>query len=613
MNAQSNVKPAVNQTIVKTMKLADLYLSELNPRQTTTPEDDQLMADSLAAIGLIHPVAGLIDKNGKVGIVAGGRRWRGLKLAVEKRPDLATVPVMVTTDKELALEWATTENIARKQLDVAEEIRAYGAMKEQGKSASEIARCFGRTEKHVYKLLKLANLPSEVLDALQNKEIGIDVAQAITTCGDENRILEGLSLAIERGWNGHQARHFFNQSAVTSKDYRARFVGLEAYKKAGGTLTEDLFNEEQIWHDVDILQETFEAKLTNVAEELRKSHGWKWVEVRDNRYLGWYELQEQFGSCGMERVEGELTPKQIERYDELAELAYEDDFTEENQQKLDSLQAILDGEFTDEQKELGGLVVYVNNSGEIGTYEGYVYKEDQKAAIEAGFLRKPHSTATKPKSDYSQAFVDDMKAIARGALQAKMIENPRLVLDLVAFSLSDMVGFDRPIGVSLNQPVTIPKADDGYTIPEAIQPNNPTTAELEYRVSQENRFETFMKLDQKERDMVLVNRFSRALGLSYDDDLFEVLAKETGAHQRQVWTPTETNCFKRLKGSLLDECFATVLGLDKNSSQVKDFEKLKKAEKAKSLHQLFNDKKHQKELKLSKKQLEDIATWVPSS
>lgn len=79
MNAQAKeITAATEQTVVKTMKLTDLYLSELNPRQTASDEDTQLMADSLATVGLIHPVAGLLDKAGKVGIVAGGRRLRGL-------------------------------------------------------------------------------------------------------------------------------------------------------------------------------------------------------------------------------------------------------------------------------------------------------------------------------------------------------------------------------------------------------------------------------------------------------------------------------------------------------------------------------------------------------
>ena len=56
--------------------LAQLYVSDLNPRQDADPEGIDLLADSLAMIGLIQNLSGILDGEGRVGIVAGGRRLR---------------------------------------------------------------------------------------------------------------------------------------------------------------------------------------------------------------------------------------------------------------------------------------------------------------------------------------------------------------------------------------------------------------------------------------------------------------------------------------------------------------------------------------------------------
>ena len=64
--------------------LAQLYVSDLNPRQDADPEGIDLLADSLAMIGLIQNLSGILDAEGRVGIVAGGRRLRAIARAVER-------------------------------------------------------------------------------------------------------------------------------------------------------------------------------------------------------------------------------------------------------------------------------------------------------------------------------------------------------------------------------------------------------------------------------------------------------------------------------------------------------------------------------------------------
>lgn len=107
--------------------LADTYVSEHNPRANEEIDQDsiQQLAETIITSGLIQNLCGLIDEDGKVGIVAGRRRWHALQIAVKERPDLAMIDVQVTEDLMTARSWAMHENEQREQMDIVDKIRAY--------------------------------------------------------------------------------------------------------------------------------------------------------------------------------------------------------------------------------------------------------------------------------------------------------------------------------------------------------------------------------------------------------------------------------------------------------------------------------------------------------
>lgn len=180
--------------------LASLSLSPLNPRQNV-PENEVIeLADSLWSAGLIQNISGLLTDEGGAEIVAGGRRLRALQYLADKhpdletkRPDLANPLVNLAPDRTTAEAWANTENIARKALEPADEIRAYGKMSANGATAGNIARAFAVTEKHVYRRLALSKFPEAVLDALAKGEINLSAAACFTISDDEEHSVEVLN------------------------------------------------------------------------------------------------------------------------------------------------------------------------------------------------------------------------------------------------------------------------------------------------------------------------------------------------------------------------------------------------------------------------------------
>lgn len=183
---------APNISKIEYVALDKLYLSDLNPRQEADSEGIEHLAQSLVACGLIQNLSGLKDAKGKIGIVAGGRRLRALKIAVLEEPNLGHVPVRIAPDAHTAETWANVENAARADLHPADEIRAFGKMYAKSLGVARIAKVFGTTEAHVYRRLALAELPNSILDAFKAGEINLTMANAFTVSNEEKRSLEVL-------------------------------------------------------------------------------------------------------------------------------------------------------------------------------------------------------------------------------------------------------------------------------------------------------------------------------------------------------------------------------------------------------------------------------------
>ena len=143
MTKQQKIKADSAVSHLVEVPLADLYISEVNPRRSVSETHIDTLAASLARFGLIHNLAGLRDADGKVRIVAGGCRLRAIRKIVDDTDTsaFATVPVKLARDAEEAAVWANAENAAREDMTPADEIRAFGAMKAKGGQRPRYRHC----------------------------------------------------------------------------------------------------------------------------------------------------------------------------------------------------------------------------------------------------------------------------------------------------------------------------------------------------------------------------------------------------------------------------------------------------------------------------------------
>ena len=600
--------------------LQKLRVSPYNPRQNVTKEEIIELAESIFAIGLIQDIAGLVTQNGEAEIVAGGRRLRALQYLagqhpdLEKiRPELAKPNVKLAPDTKTAKVWANTENVARKALTPAQEIDAYGRMAENGSTAAEIAKVFVVTEKHVTRRLALAKLPKQVLDALANNQISLSMAACFTISNDKKHSLEVLEQVRGHGMPEHHMKRLLRPESVKDSDRRVLFVGQEAYEKEGGKTSRDLFEETTLFHNPEVLDKCFAAALKAKAGEIKIEQGWKWVDVYPESWLNYWNIQEM----KLERVDavgGDLTEEQSERYMELIELANGEVLDDDGQSELDTLQAILDGDYIDEQKEFAGALIFINSQGELQIEKGLVRAEDKKAAIAAGIIEKPSQSGISdaPKSPFSQALMSDLSCVATGARQNAILQDPDLVLSLLAFQLSGRMGVDhrRAVGISKNHVPNQPSTDaEGYELDKRLTtpvkgPKDPWDSDLA------KGFRAFRKKGMEHVNAELT-RFLASLLTVSDDNLGGLIDKEVNTNVRDVWTPTAKNFFGRVSGNYMLQVWCELLDIEPDNASAKAFAKMKKGEKAELMENLFIDAETRKAHNLTDDQEKRVAEWVP--
>lgn len=602
--------PATTETV----SLGDLYLSPLNPRQDHDQESIGLLADSLVSCGLMQNLGGIRDAEGKVAVVFGGRRLAALQIAVLRRPELSQVPVAIAPDEATAMKWGVAENVVRQDMNPHQEITAYGRMRQSGSSVTEIASAFAVTEAHVYRRIKLAALHGAVLEALREAKINLSQAEVFTLSDDATQIETALEYAIKNRASADSIRRMLVNSAVEHTNRKAIYVGMEAYTAAGGTVTKDLFGDNIYLNDATLLEDLFTKKLE--AEAKVKASDWAWVETcEQTHYASW--------ETGYTKIMGE----QVELSDEQAELldalrnTDELDRTDDEQKTLNYL---IDRSrtciFTREQKAVAGMVATVNWKGELSLDGPYVRPQDGENAKDAGVISSLSAAGekvSKPKSAFSQAIKDDLKAIKLHSVQSALRKNQKLALQLIAFSLSGEAGSSGLLGVRIDAPKVVPSDQDGFEADDAL-----VLGDDSYSCAPplEEAFGNFCQRSDSEIMETLIAGLVRTMHTNFGitdrgnaSGFYEAIAKAVDADARAMWTPTKVSFWGRMPSAYMDQQFALLTGYDADTKEYQAFAAQKKSGKAEEMDRLFNDPEYPAALGLSAEQVEAVAAWMPDT
>ena len=167
------------------------------PRKSFDENALQVLADSIREHGVIQPIVvreiGVLEDNYE--IIAGERRWRAAKMA-----GLDEIPAVIMTGDELKIaEVALIENVQRKDLNPIEEAMAYKALIERfDLKQEEVARQAGKSRSAVANMLRLLELPDEVLALVQDEKLSMGHARAILGLADEEKMVPLAELTVSK-------------------------------------------------------------------------------------------------------------------------------------------------------------------------------------------------------------------------------------------------------------------------------------------------------------------------------------------------------------------------------------------------------------------------------
>ncbi|HEV3318407.1 MAG TPA: ParB/RepB/Spo0J family partition protein [Solirubrobacteraceae bacterium] len=172
--------------------------SPTQPRRRFDEDALQALAGSLGERGVLQPVLVRPKPGGTYELVAGERRWRAARIA-----GLTAVPALVRPrDDAEALELALIENMAREDLSPIEEARACAALVEElGLTREEVGRRVGRGRVAVSNLVRLLDLPDEVIELLQEGALSEGHGRALLLAEDHGARARLARSAVQEGWS----------------------------------------------------------------------------------------------------------------------------------------------------------------------------------------------------------------------------------------------------------------------------------------------------------------------------------------------------------------------------------------------------------------------------
>lgn len=179
------------------LRISDIEPRGDQPRKTFEREALEVLADSIANYGVLQPI--IVRENdafaGTYEIIAGERRWRAAKMA-----GLSEIPAIVFDGDELrAAQVAMIENIQREDLNPVEEAMGYGALIERfGLTQDQVAKQVGKNRSTVANMLRLLDLPKEVLEMLRSGDLTTGHARALLALGSEQSMIDLATKTIER-------------------------------------------------------------------------------------------------------------------------------------------------------------------------------------------------------------------------------------------------------------------------------------------------------------------------------------------------------------------------------------------------------------------------------
>jgi ParB family transcriptional regulator, chromosome partitioning protein len=198
-----------------------------NPSQPRTQFDQEALdalAASIETSGVVQPLLVRPLHDGSYELVAGERRWRAAQQA-----GLDKVPAVIRdSEQSERLQVALIENMVREDLNPVDEARACAALVEElGLSREDLARRVGRSRPAVSNLIRLLDLPDELLALLEAGDLSEGHGKALLGArGNDVRRRLGRE-AARHGWSVRETENRAKLASQPKESASARRLAPE--------------------------------------------------------------------------------------------------------------------------------------------------------------------------------------------------------------------------------------------------------------------------------------------------------------------------------------------------------------------------------------------------
>lgn len=593
---------------LQTVAVSKLVASPLNVRKSSTDVSD--LVHSIASTQrVIQNLSVVAIAKGKFEVVAGGRRLQALQQLLEEgRIDKNfQVPISII-EKENATQVSLSENFIRLNMEPVEEFLAFKKIIDEGASAETIANAHNVTPAYVTRRMKVANLAPTILQAFVDEEIDLDDAMAYATTDDHDIQLE----VFEQLDGAHHTRIreaiLIATEEISTTNRLVKFVGIDAYKNAGGSVRQDLFSDgdEGFINDGALLHRLVGEKLESEIESI-KSEGFNWVDgglaiTRQELYTDYQAIHATTGELSkadlakrsaLEKKIEKLEAK-IEAIDEDAEDGYEQQEALEqemnnHQEAIDEIEAKY-AQYPESSKPYIGAVVFIDSKGGLEVNKGYVRKADiakiKPAKGELDLTVGENSASKNPAS-----LVRTLTANRTIALQAHLASNPRKAIVLLTarlvsslqhqyeltsvkitptYSHAHLLGLDETIEKSIGGKRLETLAKEWKAVFKATD-----TIKVIDALADEKLYALLGLLSASTLDTVTDNANSVAE--------YQAIGSYVGLDINEYWKPTASSYFSRLGKPYLIEL------ITEKDPQAEGLSKMKRGDLAQVAERLYKD------------------------
>lgn len=189
-----NEEKAHDEDRISHLKLSLVDPKSDQPRKYFDKEALDQLADSIVENGLLQPILVREYGEGRYQIIAGERRFRASKLA-----GLTEIPaIILEKDDRKAAQIALIENIQREDLNPIEEALAYKSLAEEyDMTQEELSFKVGKSRSAIANMIRLLDLPDEVLTLVASKELSAGHARTILGLKDRDSMILLAQRAVE--------------------------------------------------------------------------------------------------------------------------------------------------------------------------------------------------------------------------------------------------------------------------------------------------------------------------------------------------------------------------------------------------------------------------------